>query len=137
MRRKMISNKSVLHKRIIEVCNYVNSNKVYNPTIVARELKMASWHMQILKDLGVIYKVDKQYFAMKKIHQSKLDEFISSAKRYRMKNFKSNQPTLFTKTKVKVEPKKIVAIEPKKITTRKKPTLGIIQRFKVLFTGKI
>jgi hypothetical protein len=44
---------------------------------------------------------------------------------------------LFTKTKVKIEPKKVVAIEPKKVVSRRKATLGIIQRFKVLFTGKI
>ena len=49
----------------------------------------------------------------------------------------SIQPTLFTKTKVKVEPKKVVAIEPKKVVSRRKPKLGIIQRIKVLFTGKI
>jgi hypothetical protein len=143
MKQRFLRNEKDMHKRLTELCKLINSNHYTNLNDVMTHLAMSKSYYAPLKKSKIVYKKDGYYRAAERLTQGKLDELVKlcklSNKKYNSKLYKSNpsQPTLFTKTKVKIEPKKVVAIESKKVVSRRKATLGIVQRLKVLFTGKI
>ena len=132
--------KRMTKERITAFCKDLNANECTNITDFLTLHKMGRSVYVPLKQAGIVWNKDGYWKGLERIHDDrflKYKKLHSSyyAHYYNQKN--PSQPTLFTKTKVKVDPKKVIKIEPKKVTTRKRPTLGIIQRFKVLFTGKI
>jgi hypothetical protein len=135
--------KRMTKERITALCKDLNENKCTNIADFLGHHKMGRAIYVQLEKAGIIWNKDGYWKGLERIHD---DRFLKYKKlhssyyaHYNKINYpkKPSQPTLFTKTKVKVEPKKEVKIQPKKVVSRRKPTLGIIQRFKVLFTGKI
>lgn len=129
--------KKMTKERITILCKNLNSQNCTNITDFLTLHKMGRTNYVSLQKAGIIWKKDGYWKGLERIHDDRFFKYQKLQKQSYKEMNHPIQPTLFTKTKVKIEPKKIVAIEPKKVTTRKKPTLGIIQRFKVLFTGKI
>jgi hypothetical protein len=118
-RRKMTK------ERINAMCKDLNAHNYTNIGQVMTRHKMGKHCPVYLQQAGIIWKKNSYWRGMERIH----DERLSKFQEYQSNYFTPSQPTLFTKTKVKVE--------PRKVTPRKKPTLGIVQRLKVLFTGKL
>jgi hypothetical protein len=143
MKQRFLRNEKDMHKRLTELCKLINSNHYTNLNDVMTHLAMSKSYYAPLKKSKIVYKKDGYYRAAERLTQGKLDELVKlcklSNKKYNSKLYKSNlsQPNLFTETKVKVDPKKVIKVEPRKVTHRRKPTLGIVQRLKVLFTGKL
>ena len=129
--------KKITKERITVFCKNLNARNCTNITDFLTLHKMGRTNYRSLQQAGIIWKKDGCWKGLERIHDDRFIKYQKLQKQSYKEMNHSVQPTLFTKTKVKVEPKKVVAIEPKKVLTRKRPTLGIIQRFKVLFTGKI
>ena len=129
--------KKMTKERITILCKNLNSQNCTNITDFLTLHKMGRTNYVSLQKAGIIWKKDGYWKGLERIHDDRFFKYQKLQKQSYKEMNHPIQPTLFSKTKVKVNPKKVVAIEPKKVTTRKKPTLGIIQRFKVLFTGKI
>ena len=135
-----MQHKRMTKERIVLLCKDLNANKCTNITDFLTLHKMGRSVYVPLKQAGIVWKKDGYWKGLERIHDDRFLKYKKLNSSYYVPYYnpkKISQPTLFTKTKVKVEPKKVVAIEPKKVVSRKRPTLGIIQRFKVLFTGKI
>lgn len=124
-------------ERISILCKNLNAQNCTNIVDFLNVQKMSKTYYVALKQAGIIWKEDDYWRGMERIHDDRFFRFKKLQSEYHKGVTNKKQLTLFTKTKVKVEPKKEVKIEPKKVVSRRKPTLGIIQRFKVLFTGKI
>lgn len=135
-----MQHKRMTKERIAALCKDLNANECTNITDFLTLHKMGRAVYVPLQQAGIIWKKDGYWKGLERLHDDRFFKYKKLHSSYygRYNNPKKpSQPTLFTKTKFKVEPKKVVAIEPKKVVSRKKPTLGIMQRFKVLFTGKI
>lgn len=129
--------KKMTKERITILCKNLNAQNCTNITDFLTLHKMGRTNYASLQKAGIIWKKDGYWKGLERIHDDRFFKYQKLQKQSYKEMNHPIQPTLFSKTKVKVDPKKVVAIEPKKVTTRKKPTLGIVQRLKVLFTGKI
>jgi hypothetical protein len=118
-RRKMTK------ERINAMCKDLNAHNYTNIGQVMVRHKMGKHSPVYFQQAGIIWKKDGYWRGLERIHDDRFFKYQKFQSNY----FTPSQPTLFTKTKVKVE--------PRKVTHRKKPTLGIVQRLKVLFTGKL
>ena len=126
-RRKMTK------ERINAMCKDLNNHNYTNIGQVMVRHKMGKHSPVYFQQAGIIWKKDGYWRGLERIHEDRFLKF----KKYQSNYFTPSQPTLFTKTKVKIDPKKVIKVEPRMVTPRKKATLGIVQRLKVLFTGKI
>lgn len=132
--------KRMTKERITAFCKDLNANECTNITDFLTLHKMGRSVYVPLKQAGIVWNKDGYWKGLERIHDDRFLRFKKFQSSYYVPYYnpkKPSQPTLFTKTKVNVEPKKVVAIEPKKVVSRRKATLGIVQRLKVLFTGKI
>jgi hypothetical protein len=129
--------KRITKERISALCKDLNSKKYTSLNDAACVHRMGKQSCLFMAQAGILWKKDGYWRGMERIHDDRFLNYQKLQSAYYKKKNHPSQPTLFTKTKVKIEPKKVVAIESKKVVSRRKATLGIVQRLKVLFTGKI
>ena len=132
MQRKRMSK-----ERINALCKDLNSRNYNNMNDAAYAHKMGKQCFVFMQQAGIIWKKDGYWRGMERIHDDRFLKYKKMQSEYYRHKNNPSQPTLFTKTKVKVDAKKVIKVEPRKVTHRRKPTLGIVQRLKVLFTGKL
>jgi hypothetical protein len=132
MQRKRMSK-----ERINVLCKDLNSNNYTSITDVMSQHKMGRQSYLFMQQAGILWKKGDYWRGLERIHDDRFLKYQKCQQDYFRPYNHPSQPTLFTKTKVKVDPKKVIKVEPRKVTSRTKPTLGIVQRLKVLFTGKL
>jgi hypothetical protein len=127
-RTPMIKDRKSMHKRLTMLCKKLNSENRTNLSNVLSELKIGLAYHPALQKSKIVYKVDSYWRGSERLTDNKLNEFISlmkaDIKKRNSHNVKGQSTITFPKsnnTSKKVKIKKI----------------GLIQRFKILLTGKL
>lgn len=117
--------------RIVDICKDINSKKYTTTDDIANHHKIGKYFPKVFSDAGLIWKENGYYKAMQRVSDERFNTFNNKKRIYYKTLIKQiPQPTLFdSKKSMKAKPKKVVNPTLKKF--------GIIQRVKILFTGKV
>jgi hypothetical protein len=138
-RQAMTTNPELMHKRITQLCQYLNHNQIYNYQIVTDHLSIARWHFQIMIQSGIVWKEDGKWRAAERLTQQRLDKFVQLCKEYQSKYY-SNKKQIgqikikFPKTSHQVTQQDSPPVAKK---TRQLRKVSLIKRIKFLFTGQL
>lgn len=137
-RQPMIKDRAVMHKRISQLCNYLNANNITNYTDLTSKLQIGKWHFMQMAESGIVYKEGNNWKGAERLTQQRLDKFVELCREYQRENL--NKPKVVGQVKIKF-PKSTPQVTQQVATpvakTRKLRKVSLIKRIKFLFTGKI
>ncbi len=138
-KQAMITNRAVMHKRISELCHFLNNNSITNYQTASDKFRIARWHMNILKKSGIIFKEGDYWKGAERLTEQRLDKFVELCRDYSRNNF--SKPKYIKQCEIKF-PKSTTQVTPQVIPPVAKKTkrlrkVSFIKRIKFLFTGKL
>lgn len=132
----MTKNRDVMHKRISELCQFLNSNSIKNYGIASNKFQIAQWHFVVMQQAGIIWKENDCWKGVERLTQQRLDKFVEFSKAYhkRFNNKQIKQCVIkFPKSTPQVTQQVTPPVAKK---TRRLRKVSFIKRIKFLFTGK-
>ena len=137
-KQAMITDRALMHKRISELCRFLNDNSITNYQVSSDKFKIARWHMTVLTKSGIIFKEGNYWKGAERLTQQRLDKFVELCREYQRENL--NKPKVVGQVKIKF-PKSTAQVTDQVTApvakTRKLRKVSLIKRIKFLFTGKI
>ena len=131
-RTPMITDKAILHNRLLKLCNHLNNNNEKSINDVATFFKIGKWYMTVAKNVGIIYYENGYWKGCQRLTDQRLNKFMDECKNYTKKTI--NKREKFDQCLIefpKVKQAKIIH----KLNPVQKPSL--IKRIKFLFTGQL
>ena len=137
-KQAMITDRALMHKRITELCQYLNTNLVTNYNVASDKFKIAKWHFVIMQKSGIVWKENDCWKGAERLTQQRLDKFVELCRDYTRNNF--SKPKYIKQCEIKF-PKSTAQVTDQVtapvVKTRKLRKVSLIKRIKFLFTGKI
>jgi|688.fasta_scaffold410220_3 hypothetical protein len=136
MRQKLTKDKEVLRKRLMHLIKTLNSRNYTSLNEALGDVKIGHWLTKILVQSGVVYKDSQGYYrGIVRLHDSRVDKCVELIKEhYKDVKASGNKPTdkqipiVFSEPKIRVSNVKFC---------NPKPKIGLLKRFKILFTGEL
>lgn len=137
-KQAMITDRALMHKRISELCRFLNDNSITNYQVSSDKFKIARWHMTVLTKSGIIFKEGNYWKGAERLTEQRLDKFVELCREYTRNHF--NKPKYLKQCEIKF-PKSTSQVTQQVAhpvaKTRKLRKVSLIKRIKFLFTGKI
>jgi len=135
-RQPMTKNRDVMHKRISQLCNYLNENNITDYSVASHTFKIGRWYFVTMRKSGIIWKEDNYWRGTQRLTEQRLDKFVELSKAYHKRYIKKEIKQCEIKFP-KLTPQVTQQVAPPVAKTRKLRKVSLIKRIKFLFTGKI
>jgi len=138
-KQAMITDRALMHKRISELCRFLNNNSVTNYQTSSDKFKIARWHMTMLTKSGIIFKEGDYWKGAERLTEQRLDKFVELCRDYSRNYFRKSKlvkqcEIKFPKSTPQVTQQDSPPVAKK---TRRLRKVSLIKRIKFLFSGKL
>lgn len=136
-KQQMTRDPQLMHKRITELCQYLNTNSVTNYNVASDKFKIAKWHFVVMQKCGIIWKEENIWKGAERLTQQRLDKFVELSKAYHKRFYKKEIKQCEIKFPKSTHQGTQQVTHPVAKKTKRLRKVSLIKRIKFLFTGQL